>query len=329
MEPIECLSKPIEPIEPIERIERIECLSKPRTRSNPLLKFSSAVRQPMRKLFKSYSEGSVVTSTATERYKTENIRTSNANMEPIKCLSQPRTRRNPFVKLSSSVRQPMRKLFKSYSEGSVVTSTATERYKTENITTSNANMEPIKCLSRPRTRSNPFEKLSSAVRRPKRKLVKSYSEGSVTSTASTVKTGTHVVKLVRFSEKNHSRKTLSRMNYTHEESEASWLSREDGEKISRQCHKEIKKIDDGKKFTDKKYCARGLEGKTRFGSIAKEQNRALAISAVLNEQWTQWEEGIFDEDTIAELYYSASSSCQLWASLIGGRDCRAAEEIHG
>jgi hypothetical protein len=281
MEPIECLSKPIEPIEPIERIERIECLSKPRTRSNPF-------------------------------------------------LSKPRTRSNPLLKFSSAVRQPMRKLFKSYSEGSVVTSTATERYKTENITTSNANMEPIKCLSRPRTRSNPFEKLSSAVRRPKRKLVKSYSEGSVvTSTASTVKTGTHVVKLVRFSEKNHSRKTLSRMNYTHEESEASWLSREDGEKISRQCHKEIKKIDDGKKFTDKKYCARGLEGKTRFGSIAKEQNRALAISAVLNEQWTQWEEGIFDEDTIAELYYSASSSCQLWASLIGGRDCRAAEEIHG
>jgi hypothetical protein len=84
----------------------------------------------------------------------------------------------------------------------------------------------------------------------------------------------------------------------------------------RQCHKEIKKIDNGKKFTDAKCSARGLEGKTRFGSIAKERNGALAVDAVLNDRG-----GL--------LQRRASSSCQLWASLVGGRDHRADEEIHG
>jgi hypothetical protein len=118
--------------------------------------------------------------------------------------------------------------------------------------TSNANMDPIKFRSQPR-RSNPFVKLSSSIRR---KLFKSYSsEGSVTSIA-TAET-TLVVKFVRFSEKQYIRKTLSRVNYTIEESKASWLSREESQQIWRQCDKEIKKIDDGKKFKDKTYTVLG------------------------------------------------------------------------
>ena len=186
---------------------------------------------------------------------------------------------------------------------------------------------PIKSLSLPR-RSNRFAKLSSAASHPMRKLFKSYSdEGSVTSTA-TPET-TQVVKSVRFSsKKTRIRKTLSREDYTHEESKASWLSCEDGQNISRQCCKEVKKIDDGKKFKDKKYCARGLEGQTRIGSVSKERKRSLAINAVLDEQLTQWEQGVFDEDTIAEIYYRVTSSCQLGASLVGRRDHEAAADIH-
>jgi hypothetical protein len=194
--------------------------------------------------------------------------------------------------------------------------------------TSNANMmvNPIKSLSQPR-RNNPFVKLlSSAARQSMRKLFKSSSERSIMSTATET---TQVVKRVRFSEINRVRYTLSRMNYTVEECNASWLSREDGRKIWRQCEKEIKKINDGKKFKDTKFCARGLEGHTWIGSFSKEQNRTLAVNAVLGEQSTQWEEGIFEEYTIAEVYYRASSSCQLWASLIGRHDHRAAKKIHG
>ena len=198
---------------------------------------------------------------------------------------------------------------------------------------SNANMvDHIKSLSQPR-RSNPFIKLASVARQqPLRKLFKSYTEGnsSVLSTSTARETTQQAVKCVRFSENNNICKTLSRKNYTLEESKASWLSREDSKKILRQCYKEIKKIDHGMTFKDKKYCVRGLEGQTRIGSVSKEQNRALAFKAVLDEQLMQWEEGVFDEDTIAEVYYTASSRrCQRWASLVGRRDHRAAKEIHG
>jgi hypothetical protein len=189
----------------------------------------------------------------------------------------------------------------------------------------NMMVSPIKSLSQPR-RNNPFVKLlSSAASKSMRKLFNS-SEGSIISTATET---TQLVKHVRFSDQNCIRKTLSRMDYTVEECKASWLSREEGRKILRQCEKEVKKIDDGKKFKDKKFCARGLEGHTWIGSISKEQNRALAVNAVLGEQATQWEEDVFDEDAIAEIYYRASTSCQLRATLVGRRDHRAAEEIHG
>jgi hypothetical protein len=79
-------------------------------------------------------------------------------------------------------------------------------------------------------------KTSSAARQPMRKLFKSHSEGSVTSTAT--KAGAHVVKLAWFSKKKNVHKRLSGMNCTHEESKASWLSHKDGEKTMRQCRKE-------------------------------------------------------------------------------------------
>jgi hypothetical protein len=188
-----------------------------------------------------------------------------------------------------------------------------------------ANMDPTKPLSQPR--GNTFVKLPLATRKPLRKLFKSYFLSS--SVKSTSTETTHVVKSVEFTENNHLRTTLSRRDYTLEETEASWWSHEDNQNISRQCQKEIKEIDDGETFEAKKYCSRGLEGHTRIGSVSKVQTRALAINAVLDEQCTQWEEGVFDEDTIAEVYCRASSICQLWASLVGRRDYRAAEEIHG
>jgi hypothetical protein len=196
------------------------------------------------------------------------------------------------------------------------------------MTSNGANMDPVKSL--PQLRNNPPVKLASASasrKQPSRKVSETCSDDSVKSTA----TGTtQFVKVVRFSKKNRStRKTLSRKDYTLEETEASWSSLEDLQKILRRCHKEIKKIDLGEKFKDKKYCARGLEGRTKIGSVSKAQTRALAINAVLEEQFTQWNEGVFDEDTIADAYYIASSSCQLWASLVGRRDHKAAAEIHG
>jgi hypothetical protein len=122
---------------------------------------------------------------------------------------------------------------------------------------------------------------------------------------------------------------MSCKDYTLEEAEASFSSVNDLQQIMRQCHKEVKKIDHGEKFKDKKYCARGLEGRTKIGYISKVQTRALVANTVLDEQLTQWNEGVFDEDAIADACHIASSSCGLWASIVGRRDQKAAKEIYG
>jgi hypothetical protein len=131
---------------------------------------------------------------------------------------------------------------------------------------------------------------------------------------------------VRFSEKTHVvRKTLSRKYYTSEEKQACWYTAEENKSIYKHCRKEIRKMNEGCKLKDKKYCSQGLEGHTTLGAAAKMRNRWLAINAVLDEQMIQWEEGVFNEDAIAEIYCKSSSSCQLWANIVGLRDHRVTE----
>ena len=84
-------------------------------------------------------------------------------------------------------------------------------------------------------------------------------------------------------------------------------------------------MDKGRDLKDKKYCARGLERHTTAGAATKEKNRRFVINAVLDEQMIQWENGIFDEDAIAELYSSASFASQMKAYVVGLRDHRATE----
>ena len=84
-------------------------------------------------------------------------------------------------------------------------------------------------------------------------------------------------------------------------------------------------MEEGSKLKDKKYCSRGLEGHTSIGAVLKKEKRSLAINAVLDEQMIQWEEGIFNEDAIAEIYCEASSRCQVRANIVGLKDHRETE----
>ena len=77
--------------------------------------------------------------------------------------------------------------------------------------------------------------------------MKVLSSDSLMSTATET---TQAVKFVRFSEKICVRKILSRQDYTLEETEATWLSREERHQRSRQRREEIKKIDDDEDFKD-------------------------------------------------------------------------------
>jgi hypothetical protein len=170
------------------------------------------------------------------------------------------------------------------------------------------------------TGNNSFSKLLTS-HHLLRKLFSKTSSDRSTKSESTAATEQEEFR-VRFSQKIHICKTLSREDYTTEEIQACWFTAEENQRIHRHCSKEIRKMDEGTKLKDKKYCSRGLEGHTTVGAATKKRNRSFAINAILDEQMIQWEEGIFDEDAISEIYYRASSRCRVRARIVGLRDHR-------
>jgi hypothetical protein len=118
---------------------------------------------------------------------------------------------------------------------------------------------------------------------------------------------------------------LSRHDYTAEEKQAAWFQEKEYAMITRECCRQVRKMENGESLKDKKYCSRGLESHTRIAAISKSQNRKLAVNAVLDEQDEQ-ELDTPDEESISHAYCQVTSSCQFWASTIGLRDQRSAEE---
>ncbi len=136
-------------------------------------------------------------------------------------------------------------------------------------------------------------------------------------------------KRVMFSEQVSMRFTIARQDISQTEHSATWYSKLDFEDMTKACFKEIMKLERGKCLKkEKKYCARGIETSTRLASAAKAMNRCLACNVVLDEQSRQRREGIQEVDYLACIYHSATSSCQLWANVVGLSDQRAAEEMH-
>jgi hypothetical protein len=125
---------------------------------------------------------------------------------------------------------------------------------------------------------------------------------------------------IRFSASVTVRETLSRKDYTPEEVKAYWYSHEESKAIRKQRSQEIRRINMGERLKDKKYCSRGLEGHTKIGAESKNRIRKVAINAVLDEQWLQWGEFIFDEYAIADIYNDASSRCQIRAHHVAVRE---------
>lgn len=178
----------------------------------------------------------------------------------------------------------------------------------------------------PPPRSQPLlATLSEAARAsPLRKLwkTKSDSDSSAKSSATDITTAIHDDnKRVRFHKKRTYRKTLSLQDYSADEVRATWYAPQDYQRIARQCHKEVRKINKTgeRSLKDKKYCARGLEGYTdKLSNRAR--HRQTSYDAVLEEQLSQWDRGVFDEDAIAKIYIRTSGSCQMWASFVGQQD---------
>lgn len=136
-----------------------------------------------------------------------------------------------------------------------------------------------------------------------------------------------VVRRVRFAlDKSEICPVLVRAEYTSEEKKASWFQEDEYAQITRECCKQVRKMEKGEQLRDKKYCSRGLESHTRRASDAKSRTRKASIEAVLYEQDRQYEEGIEDDELISQFYIDSSSSSQLWAHRVALQDQRAAEE---
>ena len=117
------------------------------------------------------------------------------------------------------------------------------------------------------------------------------------------------------------RDTIALCDYSSEEVASCWYSSHEYEQIARECKIQIVKLDKGKKFDDRKYCARGLECRTRQGSVINLKNKRDAVDIVLLAQMNSC-----DEHEIAWHYREVASECQMFANLQGLRDKTAAKQ---
>jgi hypothetical protein len=81
-------------------------------------------------------------------------------------------------------------------------------------------------------------------------------------------------------------------------------------------------------------CTRGIEFRTPQGAKFRKQNKLEALTAVWNEQVSQWKENITDEVAIRRVYLQHSTKCMETARKFGLHDEKAVqkylrEEIFG
>jgi hypothetical protein len=112
-------------------------------------------------------------------------------------------------------------------------------------------------------------------------------------------------------------------DYTSQEIEASWYTREEMEQISGRCFKILDMAETRRSRNPKKYCMRGLEGHTTLGSISKRLNRETSAMSVLEEQGRQ--SGEIDFESLSKVYSCTTSSSLMWAMVVGNRDQQEAE----
>jgi hypothetical protein len=146
-----------------------------------------------------------------------------------------------------------------------------------------------------------------------------------TSFASMTTEPTHVDKLVAMSGTVQRRDTLTWRDFTSEEITASWISYAEFIEIEKDMRKQINRLEAGRAMRDRKYCSRGLEQHTRANMLTRRDNIQHGVRVVLREQLKQQNTGEFDDNRIAEALHGVSSSCHIWAAVVGLRDQRDAE----
>ena len=116
--------------------------------------------------------------------------------------------------------------------------------------------------------------------------------------------------------------------YTEQEIQTSWYSRDEYDEITKQACREIKMLERGLKLRDQKYSSRGLEGLTKTGSFKKFISRQRATGAVLAEQSIQNLYDAWDDDMIAHVYQCFSTKSCVAAHEMGLLDRKAVEMMN-
>jgi hypothetical protein len=182
--------------------------------------------------------------------------------------------------------------------------------------------QPDNKLTKAAIKKNTLSRIKSVAKRP----LKLFHHSSHHSVSSTLTEATEIEKCVSFDDHIAVCHTIARIDYSSEETKATWCTDKEYNKISKQCCKQIHRMDKGEALKDKKYCARGLEAHTKLGCIVKFKNRAESINNVMREQENQLHEGACDDEAIACVYHETTSSCQMWANVVGLRDHRIVDE---
>jgi hypothetical protein len=123
------------------------------------------------------------------------------------------------------------------------------------------------------------------------------------------------------------RLVLSRADYTMEEVTATWYNRTDLKQMRDTARCEAKLLAAGLLQETMHTSARGLEARTSEGLKRKRSNRTNATTALFDELDQQDEQGVFDDDALADVYFIYTEHCQVAAQMMGMRDAKLAMEV--
>ena len=149
-----------------------------------------------------------------------------------------------------------------------------------------------------------------------------------TTSTNAARSSTEKKRSVSFAKTLKVRFSLALEDYTEAEYNACFYSPEEYQAIEKDMCRQFMKMEQGKVLHDIKSCSRGLEKYLTVNAIQKTENHRTACQAVLDEQSRQAKSGTHDDENIARLYNNVTSSCQLWAAVLGNRDQQEAEKYN-
>jgi hypothetical protein len=118
-------------------------------------------------------------------------------------------------------------------------------------------------------------------------------------------------------------------DYSDEEIGDIWFCQADFVNMKKAFARTVKLVSQGVyQGDDEDQCARGLEYRGRSGALARRENKANGLDAVLDEQDRQYSLGIVDDELIRKAFVNSNIHCRLASLKMGIKDHEEAFLIH-